>query len=181
MLVYLTKYISSPTISLRRIKLYDKENRIVEYVYKSHETGKIEKERVDVFTFIGRMVQQILPKGFQRIRYYGLQATKTFEKFMEVLKGVFESIKNVAKGCYKVVKKLYRKRYIETHHGKDPFICSYCGHEMEIFKIWSKKYGFIYDWYEESVEVYDSYEENKSVEQGVSPPQDTYLQLEFNF
>jgi len=57
----------------------------------------------------------------------------------------------------------------------------YCGHEMEIFKIWSKKYGFIYDWYEESVEVYDSYEENKSVEQGVSPPQDTYMQLEFNF
>jgi|GEM_PF-2852785 len=34
-------------------------------------------------TFIGRMVQHILPKGFQRIRYYGLQATKTYEKWAE--------------------------------------------------------------------------------------------------
>jgi hypothetical protein len=28
-------------------------------------------------TFIGRMVQHVVPKGFQRVRYYGVQATKT--------------------------------------------------------------------------------------------------------
>jgi len=26
--------------------------------------------------FIGRMVQHTMPKGFKRIRYYGVQATK---------------------------------------------------------------------------------------------------------
>ena len=26
------------------------------------------------------MVQHVFPKGFKRIRYYGVQATKTFEK-----------------------------------------------------------------------------------------------------
>jgi len=41
---------------------------------------EIKEESLDVLTFIGRMVQHILPKGFQRIRYYGLQATKTYEK-----------------------------------------------------------------------------------------------------
>jgi len=41
---------------------------------------------VNVLAFIGRMVQHILPKGFQRIRYYGLQATKTFKKWAEAIK-----------------------------------------------------------------------------------------------
>nr|WP_127924182.1 MULTISPECIES: transposase [unclassified Pseudoalteromonas] len=42
-------------------------------------------ECVDVEAFIGRMVQHILPKGFQRVRYYGLQATASFKKWYEVI------------------------------------------------------------------------------------------------
>ena len=37
-------------------------------------------------TFIGRMVQHILPKGFQRIRYYGLHATSRASRIREELK-----------------------------------------------------------------------------------------------
>jgi len=33
-----------------------------------------------VETFIGRMVPHTVPKGFKRIRYDGVQATKTFAK-----------------------------------------------------------------------------------------------------
>ena len=40
----------------------------------------MEHETVAVDTFIGRMVQHTMPKGFKRIRYYGVQATKTFAK-----------------------------------------------------------------------------------------------------
>jgi hypothetical protein len=40
---------------------------------------------VEVYTFIGRMMQHTVPKGFKRIREYGVQATKTFAK-MKVLR-----------------------------------------------------------------------------------------------
>jgi hypothetical protein len=36
----------------------------------------VERDTVAVDTFIGRMVQHTVPKGFKRIRYYGVQATK---------------------------------------------------------------------------------------------------------
>jgi len=65
-------------ISVRRIDRYDGER--VTYHYRSHRTERVERETVDVDTFIGRMVQHTVPKGFKRIRYYGVQATKTFAK-----------------------------------------------------------------------------------------------------
>ena len=75
---YVAKYVVSPPISVRRIDRYDGER--VTYHYRSHRTGRMEHETVPVDTFIGRMVQHTLPKGFKRIRYYGAQATKTFAK-----------------------------------------------------------------------------------------------------
>jgi hypothetical protein len=32
----------------------------------------------------------VIPKGFQRVRYYGLQATATFKKWYEVIARVFD-------------------------------------------------------------------------------------------
>ncbi|MCL1127353.1 hypothetical protein [Shewanella surugensis] len=34
------------------------------------------------------MMQHLLPKGFQRIRYYGLQATASFKKWYEIIANV---------------------------------------------------------------------------------------------
>ena len=46
---------------IRRIDGYDVET--VRYHYRSHKTESVEEEQVDVYTFIGRMIQHILPKG----------------------------------------------------------------------------------------------------------------------
>jgi len=67
---YLAKYVASPPIAIRRIIRYTGTE--VTYWYKDHRSKSKEVITVDVMTFIGRMVQHILPKGFQRIRYYGL-------------------------------------------------------------------------------------------------------------
>ena len=75
---YLAKYVVTPVISVRRIKEYNGSS--VSNVYKSHKTEKVERERVGVYEFIERMVQHIVPKGFKRIRYYGIQAPCKFEK-----------------------------------------------------------------------------------------------------
>lgn len=141
--VYLAKYIAAPPISVRRIEDYDGET--VTYWYKDHESKKVKKETVDVMTFVGRMVQHILPKGFQRVRYYGIQATKNLKIWREKIKDIVKKVKVKIKDVYEIVKKLnYRERY-KKGCGKDPFICSCCGGEMELSIIWHPKYGVIYD------------------------------------
>ena len=143
---YLGKYVASPPIAVSRIISY--EDNKVTYWYKDHETKKKEVVTVDVFTFIGRMVQHILPKGFKRIRYYGLQATKTFKKWCVAIKEGLKKIGQKIKGVYEVVeKKNYRERYREMS-GRDPLICEHCGREMELWEIWHPKYGRFFDEYE---------------------------------
>lgn len=143
---YLAKYVASPPIALRRIISYTGQE--VTYWYKDHQTKDKEVVTVDVLTFIGRMVQHILPKGFQRIRYYGLQATKTFKKWVFAIKEGLRKVGRAIKGAYEVVaNKGYRERYKEMS-GSDPLICRCCGREMYLWKIWHPKYGTIYDEWE---------------------------------
>jgi hypothetical protein len=88
-------------IAVRRIIRYD--GRTVKYWYQDHKSKRKKFEEVDVFTFIGRMVQHILSKGFQRVRYYGLQATRTFNKWSEAIRKGLQRIGRVIKGAYQVL------------------------------------------------------------------------------
>jgi hypothetical protein len=144
---YLMKYVGSPPIALSRIIKYNGEK--VKYWYKDHRTNKKEVEEVSVMTFIGRMVQHILPKGFKRVRYYGLHATCKAKKVAQKLKEVFNKIVKKAKeiitgkkekSCFEK----YRKR-IKEMSGKDPLIFENCGAEMTLLKIYVPEYGVIYD------------------------------------
>jgi len=140
---YLAKYVVSPPISLRRIDRYDGPR--VTYHYRSHKSEQVERETVAVYTFIGRMVQHTFPKGFQRIRYYGVQATKTFEKIKVLIQAALAKVKGVAKGAIKIIAAMtYRQRYQQST-GRDPLRCPYCQSEMGVWRIWHPKYGVIYD------------------------------------
>jgi Putative transposase/Transposase zinc-binding domain len=140
---YLAKYVVSPPISLRRIDRYD--GRDVTYHYRAHKSERVEWERVDVYTCIGRMLQQVLPKGFKRIRYYGVQATKTFAKLKGWMRQAFAKGQGLVKDAVKSIGvKTYRERYGESA-GRDPLVCPHCRHEMGVWKIWHPKYGVVYD------------------------------------
>jgi Putative transposase len=140
---YLAKYVVSPPISLRRIDGYDGQR--VTYHYRSHKSERVERETVEVYTFIGRMIQHVFTKGFKRIRYYGVQATKTFEKITGLLREALLKIKGVVRGAVKIIARLtYRQRYQQSS-GRDPLICPHCHHEMGLWKIWHPKYGVVYD------------------------------------
>ena len=140
---YVAKYVVSPPISIRRIDRYDGER--VMYHYHAHRTDRMEHETVPVDTFIGRMVQHALPKGFQRIRYYGVQATKTFAKVKMVIQAALAKVQGIVKGAVKIIARLtYRQRY-EQSTGRDPFRCPHCGKEMAVWRIWHPTYGVIYD------------------------------------
>ena len=139
---YLAKYVVSPPISVRRIMSYD--GRRVKYWYNDHKSGRRKEEEVDVFTFIGRMVQHILPKGMQRIRYYGLHGTAVYEKARKKIKAILPADAAQCREIFAIGRKRYRQMVIETS-GKDPFVCSQCGGEMMLWKIWHPSYGVIYD------------------------------------
>jgi hypothetical protein len=140
---YVAKYVVSPPISIRRIDRYDGER--VTYHYRSHRTERMEHDTVAVDTFIGRMVQHTMPKGFKRIRYDGVQATKTFTKVKVMIQAALAKVEGVVKGTIKIIARLtYRQRY-EQSTGRDPFRCPHCQGEMEVWCIWHPTYGVIYD------------------------------------
>jgi len=140
---YVAKYVVSPPISVRRIDRYDGER--VTYHYRSHRTERVEHETVGVETFIGRMIQHTMPKGFKRIRYYGVQATKPFAKVKGVIQAALAKVEGVVKGAVKIIARLtYRQRY-EQSTGRDPLRCPHCQGEMEVWRIWHPTYGVIYD------------------------------------
>jgi hypothetical protein len=140
---YVAKYVVSPPISVRRIDRYD--GKRVTYHYRSHRTDRMERETVDVDMFIGRMIQHTVPKGFKRIRYYGVQATKTFAKVKEVIRAALAKVEDVVKGAVKIIARLtYRQRYAQST-GRDPCICPHCQSEMGVWRIWHPTYGVIYD------------------------------------
>jgi Putative transposase/Transposase zinc-binding domain len=140
---YLAKYVVSPPISLRRIDRYDGHH--VTYHYRSHKSERVERETVDVYIFIGRMVQHVLPKGFQRVRYDGVQATKTFATLKVLIQEALAKVKGLLKGAIKIIAPMtYRERYQQST-GRAPLRCPHCHAEMGIWKIWHPKYGVIYD------------------------------------
>lgn len=145
---YLVKYVVSPPLALSRIIAYDRECASVTYWYRDHlKQGKKTVETVSRETFIGRMVQHILPKGFQRIRYYGLQASCTLKKVRAQLLDLFAvAEQQVLPLCdaASVSRPRYRER-MRTAFGRDPLLCPRCGGEMWLWQLWHPHYGVIYD------------------------------------
>src|SRR2546421_10998809 len=123
---YVAQYVGSPPIAVRRLDRYDGER--VTYHYRSHRTDRMEHETVDVATFIGRMVQHAMPKGFKRIRYYGVQATKTCTKVKVAIQAALAEVEGVVNGAVKIIARLtYRQRYKQST-GRDPLVCPHCRH-----------------------------------------------------
>ena len=86
-----------------------------------------------------------MPKGFKRIRYYGVQATKTFAKVKILIQTALAKVEVVVKGAIKIIARLtYRQRY-EQSTGRDPCRCPHCQREMELWCILHPTYGVIYD------------------------------------
>jgi len=128
---------------VRRIDRYDGQR--VPYHYRSHKGEQVERETVDVSLFIGRMMQHVFPKGFQRIRYYGVQATKTFAKLKGLIQAALAKVQGIVKGAIKIMAPLtYRQRYQQST-GRDPLRCPRCPREMGVWRIWHPTYGLIYD------------------------------------
>ena len=141
---YIVKYVVSPPMALSRIVAYDREQGTVSYWYRDHLSHQKQTETVSRETFIGRMVQHILPKGFQRIRYYGLQATCILKKVRQQIGQALPGAVQLVMVGFKTLKLTYRER-MKQAFGRDPLRCPRCGTEMWLWCIWHPDYGVIYD------------------------------------
>ena len=140
---YLAKYVVSPPISVRRIEDYN--GKEVRYWYRDHKPGTIQRETIPALKFVGRMVQHILPKGFQRIRYYGFHGNVRYLTMLEKIQTMLPKKHPSDTGGYRVKpRKKFRELYMKTY-GKDPFKCPDCGNIMELESIWHPQYGLIID------------------------------------
>src|SRR5215467_15878277 len=91
------------------------------------------------------MVPQVFAKGFPRMRYDGVQATKTFAKLKGVMQAALAQVQGLVKGAIQIIAPLtYRQRYQQST-GRDPLRCPRCHAEMGVWKIWHPQYGVIYD------------------------------------
>jgi len=71
---YLGRYTHKIAISNHRIK--NIEDGKVRFTYKDYKHGSTKKEMtLDAFEFIRRFAMHILPKGFVRIRHYGITSS----------------------------------------------------------------------------------------------------------
>jgi hypothetical protein len=101
----------------------------------------MERAIVAVDTFIGRMIPQTVPQGFQRIRSYGGQATKTFAQVKEVMHAAVAKVEDVVKGAVKIIARLTSRQRYEQRTGRAPSICPHCQSEMGGWRIWPPTYG----------------------------------------
>lgn len=137
---YLTKYLSAPPVGVSKILDYDGEN--VKYFYQSHHTKARVYETVNAQIFIGRMVQHILPKGFQRVRYFGLQWPQSFKKWYEVIARVAGDLVD-AMACY--AKRITYAEFFEEVAKRNPLRCTFCGNEMELVRLFHPARGLFFD------------------------------------
>lgn len=140
---YVARSVVRPPLSVRRLER--SEGEWVPYHSRSHRTDRGEQATLDVLTFLGRMGQHPMPKGCTRIRYDGVQATKTVAKVKVSIHAALAKVEGVLQGAGKIMARLTsRPRYAQST-GRDPLRCPHCQHAMEVWGIWHPTYGVIYD------------------------------------
>lgn len=77
-LKYLAQYVFRPAISNGR--MLSMEDGIVSFRYQCSQTRRWQVCRVDALEFIRRYLQHVLPRGFVKVRYYGLYAHRHRER-----------------------------------------------------------------------------------------------------
>lgn len=125
-LKYLAPYIFRVAISNNRIlKL---ENDRVTFRYRDTDSGAEKRCTLDAEDFIHRFLQHVLPKGFVKVRYYGLFSSGK----RKTLAALRQQLKDGAAAF------LTLKESLEDHSQSNvtgpptkPHLCPICGHPMQ--------------------------------------------------
>lgn len=87
-LEYLSRYVFRIAISDRRI-IQVKDGKIL-FSWKDYRTGRFRQMKLDINEFIRRFLLHILPKGFFKIRYYGILSNRYKKENIRLAKQLLE-------------------------------------------------------------------------------------------
>jgi len=62
------------------------ENGKVEFSWKDYRTGRFHRMKLDIDEFIRRFLLHLLPKGFFKVRYYGIFSSRYRKENIELAK-----------------------------------------------------------------------------------------------
>lgn len=83
-LEYLSRYVFRIAITDRRI-LEVKDGK-VRFTWKDYRTGRFREMKLDIGEFIRRFLLHVLPKGFFKVRYYGILSSRYRKQNIETAK-----------------------------------------------------------------------------------------------
>ena len=124
-LTYLARYIFRPAISNNNILKLDKGK--VKFRFKNRESNQWEYMELSAHDFIYRYLQHVLPKGFVKVRYYGLYANAYKKKRLKIPLG------RLAKTTHK---HSYREKKVNNHY------CSKCNTPLILIEEFGKAYFY---------------------------------------
>ena len=122
-LEYLSRYTHRVAISNDRlIKL---ENDRVYFKWKNyHKDGKLEETSLEVFEFIRRFLLHVLPKGYFKIRYYGILASRNRQNLWTAQE-ILGRCEDVSERKNEEDEKSFEEWFLELT-GIEAGICPYC-------------------------------------------------------
>lgn len=125
---YLGKYLKRPPIGETRIKKYDGDNVIFEYL--DHYTKTKQRMTMPVMEFIKKLVTHIPDDNFRNIRYYGFLANRLSGKLMPVVRTLLaKTVKTLAH-----IATTWRKM-IKNTFNRDPLQCPCCNTIMKVIRV----------------------------------------------
>jgi len=83
-LEYLSRYVFRIAITDRRI--IEVKNGKVRFSWKDNRTGRFRQMKLDIDEFIRRFLLHVLPKGFFKVRYYGIFSSRYRKQNIETAK-----------------------------------------------------------------------------------------------
>lgn len=122
-LKYLATYIFRPAISNGRLVSLD--NGIVNFRYQCSQTGCWKVCRLEAIEFIRRYLQHVLPRGFVKVRYYGLYGHRHRER----LNTLRDTLDHPTGDKITPSSEQMNSRPSEPPPAK-PSTCRHCGHPM---------------------------------------------------
>ena len=122
---YLTRYIMRIAVSNTRLN-YDQIHHQVQLIYNDYRNqieGEKAPKKIKVFdpiSFIHQFLQHLPPRYFQRLRYYGLHASATFQKCKDKIPDRLKRKGETIRTLFQILKALLTKEMLQCEE------CSGC-------------------------------------------------------
>lgn len=138
---YLGRYISRPPLAMSRLKHYDGNEVIFQYL--DHTTKTQRQFKCSAMDFIERLIKHIPDKGFRMIRYYGVLANR-------VRGALLPKVRELLGQPDVVTQTLRYPQLLKASFGLDPLACILCQSPMMLIGITvGKSLGTLYQYHEQ--------------------------------